>query len=147
MTGESLHDIRYRLHQGPLTLSVRQAGEGDCLIEAKGLIDETTSHALRAVLLPETEQGPVVLDGSGVVSCSASGAHVVIEAVGSAAEHEQTLRVTPSSRALVAAFGKAAVAPPSGLFESGEQSGEFESGEQPDEQSDEQPGDDAQQAG
>jgi anti-anti-sigma regulatory factor len=139
MTGESLHDIRYRLHQGPLTLSVRQAGEGDCLIEAKGLIDETTAHALRAVLLPETEQGPVVLDGSGVVSCSASGAHVVIEAVGSAAEHEQTLHVTPSSRALVAAFGKAAVAPPSGLFESGES--------EPGEQRGEQPGDGAQQTG
>ena len=144
MTGEPLHDIeplheiepphdierpreieppreiRYRLHQGPLTLSVRHAADGACLVAAEGLIDDVTSRALRAVLLSETERKAVVLDGSGVRSCVASGAHVVVEAVGSAARHEQTLRVTPSSRALVAAFGKAAVAPPPGLFEEGD---------------------------
>ena len=116
MTGEPLRDIRYRLHQGPLTLTVRRAEDGDRLVEAKGFIDDATGRALRAVLLSETEQGAVVLDGSGVASCAASGAHVVVEAVGSAARHEQAFRVTPSSRALVAAFGKAALAPPPGLF-------------------------------
>jgi anti-anti-sigma regulatory factor len=132
MTGEPrepLDEIRYRLHQGPLTLSVRHAADGDRLVEAKGLIDDATSRALRAVLLSETEQGPVVLDGSGVLSCAASGAHVVVEAVGSAARHEQTLHVTPSSRALVAAFGKAAVAPPSGLFEQVGEKGDERDGE------------------
>ena len=117
MTGEPLQEVRYRLHQGPLTLSVRHAEDGGCLVAAEGLIDDATSRALRAVLLSETQRMPVVLDGSGVLSCAASGAHIVVEAVGSAARHEQTLRVTPSSRALVAAFGKAAVAPPPGLFE------------------------------
>jgi anti-anti-sigma factor len=109
--------VRYSLHQGPLTLHVRHAADGACRVEVGGRIDGATCHALRSVLLAEVEQGPVVLDGSALGHFAAAGVRVVREAAEHAAAHEQSLRVTASSRAVVAAFGASASAPPPGLIE------------------------------
>ena len=114
MDGEPL---RYSLHQGPLTLHVRHAAAGDCRVELSGRIDGATCHVLRAVLLAEVEQGPVVLDGSAVDHFASAGVRVVREAAEQATAHEQTLRVTPSSQKVVAAFDRSASEPPPGLLD------------------------------
>jgi anti-anti-sigma factor len=116
MTGEPLH---YSFHQGPLTLRVQDGGaEWDRRIEVRGRIDGATCHALRTVLLAETEQGSVLLEGSAVEHCASSGVRVLRAAAVAAAAHGHEFRVTPSSRALIDAFGESpAGTTPPGLFD------------------------------